>query len=111
MLMLDLFCLVYKTSHEARLPHVGINQARCLSFMECWIYAYENCFILDVVILTESISAQVAGCELILGTVVSIPPILLEVQHKIICRKNILIQILPILHMVLECVGRVAQSV
>jgi hypothetical protein len=67
-LMQDLFYLVHKTSHEAKL-----HQARCLSLMECRIYAYENCFILNVVILTELISALVAGCELILGTVVSIP--------------------------------------
>jgi hypothetical protein len=67
-LMQDLFYLVHKTSHEAKPHHVGVNQARCLSLMECRIYAYENCFILNVVILTELISALVAGCELILGT-------------------------------------------
>jgi hypothetical protein len=77
--------------------------------MECLIDAYENCFIFDVVILTESISAQVEVCELIIGTDVSIPAMLLGVQLKIICWKklylvgNILLQILPILHMVLEC--------
>jgi len=43
---------------------------------------------LDVVILTESISAQVAGCELIIGTVESIPLILLQAQLKIIFWKN-----------------------
>jgi hypothetical protein len=64
---------------------------------------------LDDFILTESISAQVAGCELIIGTVVSIPPILLEAQlkdyllEKLYLVGNILLQILPILHMVLEC--------
>jgi hypothetical protein len=88
MLVLELFCLVLTTSHETSLHHVGINQARCLSLMECLIYAYENCFILDVVILTESISSYVAGCELIIGTVVSIAAMLLEIQLKIICWKN-----------------------
>jgi hypothetical protein len=52
----------------------------CLSLMECLLDAYENCFILDVVILTESIPAQVAGCEFIVGIVLSIPAMLLEVQ-------------------------------
>jgi hypothetical protein len=56
--------------------------------MECLVDAYENCFSLDVVILTESISAQVAGCEFIVGIVVSIPAMLLGVQLKIICWKN-----------------------
>jgi len=56
--------------------------------MECFIYANENCFIFDVVILTESISAQVAGREIIIGAVVSMSPILLDVQLKIICWKN-----------------------
>jgi hypothetical protein len=78
MLMLDLFCLVLTTSHETRLHLFGINEARFLSLMECFIYEYQNCFIFDVVILTESISAQVAGRELIVGTVVSTSSILLD---------------------------------
>jgi len=56
--------------------------------MECLIDAYENCFIFDVVILTESISAQVEVCELIIGTVVSSPAMFLGVKLKIICWKN-----------------------
>jgi len=56
--------------------------------MECLIDAYENCFIFDVVIVTESISAQVAVCELIIATVVSITAMLLGVKLKIICWKK-----------------------